>query len=88
MFEEIIGQLDSMNVPYTEDYEMGQLTIDISAADKMQVIDVINIVNATGMEFTVDETSVIVIGGEVTAAPMEEEAPEDFNAMALDEMLG
>jgi flagellar biosynthesis/type III secretory pathway M-ring protein FliF/YscJ len=87
MFEEIIAQLDSMGIPYNEDYDTGSLVIDISTADKMQVIDVINVVNATGMEFTVDENSIVVTGSP-TEEPMAEGTEEDFQGAALDEMMG
>jgi hypothetical protein len=85
MFEEIIGQLETMNIPYTEDYDTGTLTIDISAADKVQVIDAINVVNASTLDFTVDENAIVVTGVPLEE-PMEEEESIDYNDMALNEL--
>lgn len=87
MFEEIIAQLDAMGISYNEDYETGQLMIDVAAMDKTQIIDVVSILSDSGLEFTIDEQQIIVIGGMVEA-PMEEAPMDDVNYqdIALEEM--
>jgi len=82
MFEEIIMQLDSMGVQYTEDYEMGSLTVDVGALDKVSLISVIQLANDSGMEFTVDETSLVITGGGPAELPMEEPMPEGEDELA------
>lgn len=89
MFEEIIMSLEDMGVAYTEDPDVGTLTIDVEAMDKTVLIEVINLLNNAGLEFTIDDISIIVSGGEPVEM-MEEEFPEeeDVSEMALEDMLG
>lgn len=91
MYEEIIGQLDAIGVAYNEDVEAGSLTVDVAAMDKVQLIEVINIMNGAGLPFDINETTLTVSGFEME--PMEEPEPEepaegvDAQQMALDEMF-
>lgn len=86
MFEDIISELDAIGVPYEEDYDAGTLTIDISAVDKTELINLIRFLTDTTVPFTIDETTIVVTGGDM---PMEEEIPmeEDFMSTALDEAM-
>ena len=92
MFEDLIVQLDQMGVQYTEDYDMGTLTIDVGAIDKINLIQVIQLANDSGLEFTVDEAFLIIqTGGE----PVVDEFPEpddeaelaNLQAGAMDELF-
>lgn len=92
MYEEIIGQLDAIGAPYTEDVEAGTITIDVATLDKVQLIEVINVMNGAGLPFDVNETTLTVSGFDMT--PMEDVASEepmegemDAQQMALDEMF-
>jgi hypothetical protein len=86
MLDAIISELDAIGVPYEEDYDAGTLTIDISAVDKTELINLIRFLTDTTVPFTIDETTIIVT---VDATPMEEETPveEDFMNAALDEAV-
>lgn len=86
MFEDLIAQLDSIGVEYTEDYDTGTLTIDVETMDKVTLINVINIVTSFNLPFTVDESTLVVTGmGEVE--PTEEEDTVDMDA-AMNQALG
>lgn len=89
MFEDIIAQLDSIGVEYTEDYDTGTLTIDVATMDKVTLINVINIVTSFNLPFTVDESTLVVTGmGEVEPTePTEEEDTVDMDA-AMNQALG
>ena len=90
MFEDVIAQLDQMNVPYTEDYDTGTLTVDVAALDKVALISVIQLANDSGTEFTIDEASLVLTSGAPVEA-FEEELPAeggDAQALALDEFGG
>lgn len=87
MFEDLIMQLDEMGVQYTEDYDMGTLTIDIGSMDKMKLISVLQIVTDGGMEFTIDETNLTVIAGAEPVGAPEEEMPMDAQQAAFDEIF-
>lgn len=69
MFEDLIVQLDELGVTYTEDYELGTLTIDIADIDKALLIDVIAILQ--GYTFDITESTITVEGGEVTETETE-----------------
>lgn len=89
MFEELIASLDGMGLEYVEDYDAGTLTVDVGAIDKVQVISLIQAVTDLGLEFTIDETSLVVTGGDMPEVMEEEEEPEDFNQEdAMNEMFG
>lgn len=89
MFEDIIAVLDSAGVEYNEDYEAGTLTVDVANLDKDTLIEVISTVQASGLDFTIDATS-LVVQGEPTTESTEEEglSPEEGTEAALDEYLG
>lgn len=92
MFEDIIVQLDQMGVQYTEDYDIGSLTVDVGALDKVALIGVIQAANDSGLEFTVDEASLVIMAGAepIEEFDTEEEAGpglEDIQAGALDQMF-
>jgi len=93
MFEEIIVQLDQTGVAYTEDYDMGTLTVDVAAIDKVGLINVIQMVTDSGLEFSIDEASLVIQGGAMEPElPPEEGTDEglDMAAMqagAMDEMF-
>lgn len=59
MFEEAINQLESMGIPYTES-EDGSLTIDISGADKSDLVTIISFLNDNGLDYTIDAESIVV----------------------------
>lgn len=83
MFEELITQLDEYGVTYTEDYDMGTLTIDIASVDKSVLIDIIMTLNNGGYMFNIDESTITVEGG---AVPAEDEEAYDEEAY-LDDAL-
>lgn len=67
MFEDIITQLDSLGVTYTEDYDNSTLVIDIESVDKDVLVDIISMLNTAGYMFDIDASSVTVYGtGEVS----------------------
>lgn len=85
MFEEIITTLDELGITYDEDYDNGTLTIDIADIDKSVLVEIINAINS--YDFTIDDSSITVTGGE----PMVEETPETedaLNAAAADYGMG
>lgn len=61
MFEEAIAQLDSMGIPYTEN-EDGSLLIDISGADKTDVVTIISFLNDNALEFSITADEITVHG--------------------------
>ena len=95
MFEEIITALQEMNVGYEEMPEQGMLSIEVGQMDKMQLIEVLNMVNSMGMTVSqLDEATMMVAAGaeqpmEPEIAPVEEENTEEDAAQmaALDEAL-
>lgn len=86
MFEELIARLDEMGLEYAEDYDVGTLTVGVDMLDKVQVISLIQAVTDLGLEFTIDETSLVVTGGEMPEVMGE---PEEFDQEdAMNEMFG
>lgn len=79
MFEDVITTLDSLGVEYEEDYDNGTLSINIADVDKSTLVEIIN--SLMGMDYTIDDSSITVNGGEV----LPEEPSEDAEAAALDE---
>ena len=95
MLEDIIVQLDQMGVDYTEDYDDGTdgytLTVNVDSLDKVQLIDVIRLTTESGLEFTVDEASLVIVGANapVEPAPSEEvpvEGEGDYQAAAFEDI--
>lgn len=84
MFEELITQLDEYGVTYTEDYDMGTLTIDIASVDKSVLIDIIMTLNNGGYMFNIDESTITVEGG---ATPTEDEEVAYDEEAYLDDAL-
>ena len=84
MFEDIIVSLDEMGVQYTENYDdsvdASTLTIDISSVDKVQLIEIIQLANASSFEFTVDESSLIITGTNGPAEAPVLDTPEEYPA--------
>jgi|LGVE01.1.fsa_nt_gb hypothetical protein len=90
MFEDIIVQLDQLGVQYTEDYDTGVLSVDVAAMDKLALIQVIRMANDSGLDFTIDETSLIIQAGVEPVAEFEEEPEEDLATMqagAMDQLF-
>jgi hypothetical protein len=87
MFEEIISALQGMDVTFEEMPEEGMLQIQVNEMDKMQLIEVLNMVTSMGMTVSqLDDATMTVSSG--AAAPMQEEAaPEDAQQAALDAAL-
>lgn len=83
MLEDLMMSFSEMGVNYTED-DQGGMTVDISTIDKTMLIEVINIINDYGLEFTIDADSIVINGG--TAEPIEPE--EDIQDIALDDAMG
>lgn len=78
MFEDIITQLDSLGVTYTEDYDNSTLVIDIESVDKDVLVEIIIALNTAGYMFDIDASSVTVYGsGEISEEPMAESYEED-----------
>lgn len=75
MFEDLILQLDDMGISYSEDYDLGTLTIDIADVEKSVLVDVIIALNNGGYMFNITETSITVEGG--GTAPEEDTYSED-----------
>jgi hypothetical protein len=91
MFEDMIVQLEAIGVTPSEDMEAGTLSISVSDVDKVTLIEIIRMLNDSGMEFTIDETSIMVQGTPMDMGMddmmMEDDA--DMQELALDEaMLG
>jgi len=95
MFEEIIAQLQTMNIGYEEMPDQGMLSVEVDQMDKMQLIEILNMVNSMGMTVTeLTESSMVVASNtaptpEIEPQPIEEENTEDDAAQmaALDEAM-
>lgn len=87
MFEDAISELDAMGIPYVEN-EDGSLSIDISDADKTDVVNIVSFLNDNGLDYTIDDVSIVVIGGEPIAEEPAEDMPAlDMAAMDLEGMM-
>jgi|LakMenE18May11ns_1017448.scaffolds.fasta_scaffold9852386_3 hypothetical protein len=93
MFEEIISQLQSMDISYEEMPEQNGLSINVEQMDKMQMIEILNMVNSMGMTVSaLDETSMMVMANaapQPEIEPVAEEGTEEDAAQmaALDEAM-
>jgi hypothetical protein len=93
MFEEIISQLQTMNIGYEEMADQGMLSVEVGEMDKMQLIEILNMINSMGMTVTeLTESAMTISAGAVTAPepePVAEENTEDDAAQmaALDEAI-
>jgi hypothetical protein len=88
MFEQAINELEAMGIPYAEN-EDGTLVIDISDADKTDVVTIVAFLNDNGMEYSIDAESISLMAPiEPVEEPMEEEAPPmDPMAGAMDDFF-
>lgn len=84
MLEDLMMSFSEMGINYTEDGE-GGMTVDISTIDKTMLIEVINIINDYGLDFTIDANSIVING--MPAEPVEE-PEEDIQDLALDDAMG
>jgi hypothetical protein len=95
MFEEIISALQGMNIGYEEMSDQGMLSVEVGEMDKMQLIELLNMVYSMNMTVTaLNESSMTISGGEVmpqedVIEPIEEEETEADAAQmaALDEAM-
>jgi hypothetical protein len=93
MFEEIISALQGMNIGFEEMEDQGMLSVEVGEMDKMQLIEVLNMVNSMGMTVTeLTESSMTISAGATTAPepePIQEEDTEEDAAQmaALDEAI-
>jgi hypothetical protein len=93
MFEEIISALEGMGIGFEEMPDQGMLSIQVGEMDKMQLIEVLNMVNSMGMTVTeLTETNMTLTSGEAPAPELEpieeEDTEEDLDQMAaLDEAI-
>ena len=93
MFEEVITALEGMDVGFEEMPEQGMLSVEVGQMDKMQLIEVLNMVNSIGMTVSeLTETNMTVAAGAMQAPepePVAEENTEDDAAQmaALDEAI-
>jgi hypothetical protein len=90
MFEDIIMEIEALGLEYTEDYEAGTLTVNIAAADKTDIINVVSILTSMDIDFTIDEASIVVMDMVMEDMPEEEDATtdEDYQDAALEDMFG
>ena len=87
MFEDAINELDAMGIPYVEN-EDGSLSIDISDADKTDVVNIVSFLNNNGLDYTIDDVSIVVMGGEpIAEEPAEDTSAIDMAAMDLEGMM-
>ena len=88
MFEQAICELDAMGIPYAEN-EDGTLVIDISTADKVDVVNIVSFLNDNGLEYAIDADSITVQSGTpVMEEPtMEEEPMADPMAAAMEDFM-
>jgi len=96
MFEELIAALQGMNVGFEEMPEEGMISINVNELNKVQLIEVLNMIYNSGMTVSqLTETSMTVAGIPETTEDIVEPAPvaednteEDVaQAAALDEAL-
>ena len=76
MFEQAIAELESMGIPYTEN-EDGSMVIDISDADKTDVVTIVAFLNDNGMTYSITADSIEVAS---MGAPEEEMPAEEDEA--------
>ena len=86
MLEDLMMSFSEMGINYNEDGQ-GGMTVDISTIDKTTLIEVINVINDNGLEFTIDANSIVING--MPAEPVEPVEPEeDIQDLALDDAMG
>jgi hypothetical protein len=91
MFEEVITALEGMDVGFEEMPDQGMLSVEVGQMDKMQLIEVLNMVNSMGMTVSelTDTTMMISSGMAAEPQPVAEENTADDAAQmaALDEAM-
>jgi hypothetical protein len=86
MFEQAISELEAMGLPYQEN-EDGTLVIDISTADKTDVVTIVGFLNDNGMDYTIDANAITVMGlPEAPEMPEEDMVMDDAMAGAMGEL--
>lgn len=86
MFEQAISELEAMGLSYQEN-EDGTLVIDISTADKTDVVTIVGFLNDNGMDYTITADAITVMGMPEPEMPEEDDmAMEDAMAGAMDEL--
>lgn len=83
MFEDAIMELEAMGVDYTES-EDGTLTIQIESVDKTDLITIISFLNDNGLDYTIDATTIVVMGGDIMEP--DEDAELDDTGMAFEDL--
>ena len=88
MFEQAIAELESMGIPYAEN-EDGSLVIDISDADKTDVVTIVAFLNDNGMTYSITADSIQVdsMGDPVEEMPAEDEVPMPALDAAMEGMF-
>ena len=89
MFEEVITALQGMDVGFEEMPDQGMLSVEVDQMDKMQLIEVLNMVNSMGMTVSELTDTTMMISSGVAPEPVAEENTEDDAAQmaALDEAM-
>jgi hypothetical protein len=89
MFEEVITALQGMDVGFEEMPDQGMLSVEVGQMDKMQLIEVLNMVNSMGMTVSELTDTTMMISSGMTPEPVMEENTEDDAAQmaALDEAI-
>jgi hypothetical protein len=93
MFEEIINALQGMDVNFEEMPDEGMLSVEVGQMDKMQLIEVLNMVYSMGMNVDqLSDTTMTITSGSPVEEPMiepivEENMDDDVQATALDEAM-
>lgn len=77
MFEQAIAELESMGIPYAEN-EDGSMVIDISDADKIDVVSIVAFLNDNGMTYSITADSIEV---DSMGDPLEEMPEEEMPAI-------
>jgi hypothetical protein len=93
MFEEIISALEGMGISFEEMPDQGMLSVQVGEMDKMQLIEVLNMITSMGMTVTqLDESVMNVSSGAAPEPELEPVAEEDTETdadqmAALDEAM-
>ncbi len=89
MFEEVITALQGMDIGFEEMPDQGMLSVEVGQMDKMQLIEVLNMVNSMGMTVTeLTDTTMMISSGAAPEPVAEENTEEDAAQMAaLDEAM-
>lgn len=85
MFDQVVQELEAMGIPYVEEVD-GSVVMDISAADKTDVVTIISYLNDNFIEFTIDANSITaLVGG--TEEPSDVPAQDEATPDPMDEAL-